>query len=313
MRRVTILAYDDVSMIDIAGPADVFGQANRFGADYRVGVVSPGGADVRTFNGVRVSVDGAARDAEPGGTAVVLGGYAMVETPLDPDLLEAARVLAAGADRVTAVCTGSFLLAELGLLDGRAATTHWRQVALFARRYPDVLVQPDSLYVHDGPFITSAGVSSGIDLALSLVEDDHGSEVAAEVARAMVVFLQRPGGLSQHSAASRWHVSRTSPLRAVLDAVAADPAADHSVPAMAAAASVSARQLSRLFHDEIGTTPARYVELVRLECAQDLLQKGHTVAVAAARSGFGSDETLRRVFTNRLGLSPTAYREQHRG
>ncbi|MET1072203.1 MAG: AraC family transcriptional regulator [Umezawaea sp.] len=313
MRRVTILASDGVTMIDIAGPADVFGYANRFGADYRIGVVSPDGADVRTANGVRVSVDGAARDAEPGGTLLIPGAYAMVDTRLDRDLLEATRVLAAGADRVTSLCTGSFLLAELGLLDGREATTHWRQVALFTQRYPEVLVQPDSLYVRDGSFVTAAGLSSGIDLSLALVEDDHGSEVASEVARSMVVFLQRPGGLSQLSVPSRTQVSRASPLRQVVDAVAADPAADHSVPAMAAAASVSARQLSRLFHDEIGTTPARYVELVRLECAQDLLQKGHTVAVAASRSGFGSDETLRRVFTNRLGLSPTAYRERHRG
>jgi transcriptional regulator GlxA family with amidase domain len=309
---VTILAFDGVTMIDIAGPSDVFGHADRFGADYRIQVVSPDGADVRTATGVRVSVDSAARDAQPGGTVLIPGAYGMVDTHLDPDLLEATSLLAVGADRVTSVCTGSFLLAELGLLDGRAATTHWRQVALFAQRYPRVHVRPDDLYVRDGEFVTAAGVSSGIDLALALVEDDHGPEIAAEVARAMVVFLQRPGGQSQFSVPSRSQVPRQSPLRAVLDAVAADPAAEHTVPAMAARASVSGRQLSRLFHDEIGTTPARYVELVRLESAQELLQKGHTVAVAAARSGFGSDETLRRVFTSRLGLSPTAYRERHR-
>jgi transcriptional regulator GlxA family with amidase domain len=311
--RVTILAFEGVTMIDVAGPADVFGHANRFGADYRISVVSPDGADVRTANGVRVSVDGPAREVEPGDTVLIPGAYGMVETLFEAELLEATRVLAGGAARVTSVCTGSFLLAELGLLDGRKATTHWRQVALFAQRYPRVLVDPDALYVRDGDIITAAGVSSGIDLALAVVEDDHGPQVAAEVARAMVVFLQRPGGQSQFSAPSRTQVARSSPLRPVLDAVAADPAGEHSVPAMAAVASVSARQLSRLFHDEVGTTPARYVELIRLECAQDLLQKGHTVAVAAARSGFGSDETLRRVFTSRLGFSPTAYREQHRG
>lgn len=312
MHLVTILAFEGVTMIDIAGPADVFAHANRFGAEYGIRVVSPDGTEVRTANGVKVSVDGAARDAEPGGTVLIPGAYVMVETLFEPELLEATRVLAAGADRVASVCTGAFLLAELGLLDGRKATTHWRQVPLFAQRYPKVAVQPDALYVRDGDFITSAGLSSGIDLALALVADDHGDEVAAEVARAMVVFLQRPGGQSQFSAPSRTQVSRRSPLRPVLDAVAADPAADHSVPAMASLAAVSTRQLSRLFHDEIGTTPARYVELVRLEAAQELLQKGHTVAVAAARSGFGSDETLRRVFTSRLGLPPAAYREQNR-
>jgi transcriptional regulator GlxA family with amidase domain len=310
---VTILAFEGVTMIDIAGPSDVFGHANRFGADYRIRVVSPDGANVRTANGVRVAVDGGPDGVEPGGTVLIPGAYGMVDTLLEPTLLEATRVLAAGADRLTSVCTGSFLLAELGLLDGRRATTHWRQTALFAQRYPKVRVDQDALYVRDRDIVTAAGVSSGIDLALALVEDDHGAEVASQVARAMVVFMQRPGGQSQFSAPSRTQVSRRSPLRPVLDAIAADPAGDFTVPKMAALGAVSIRQLARLFHDEIGTTPGRYVELVRLECAQDLLQKGHTVAVAAARSGFGSDETLRRVFTSRLGLSPSAYREQQRG
>ncbi|HEX6341043.1 GlxA family transcriptional regulator [Umezawaea sp.] len=308
---VTILAFDGVTTIDIAGPADVFCHANRFGADYHVQVVSADGAHVRSSSGVRVVVAGAARYSQPGGTLLVPGADGAVDVHLDPRLLDAASLLAVGADRVTSVCTGSFLLAELGLLDGREATTHWRQVDLFARRYPRVLLRPDDLCVRDGDLVTAAGLSSGIDLALALVQDDHGAEVAAEVARAMVVFLRRPDRHSQFAVRSRGQVSRRSPLRAVLDAVAADPAANHSVPVMAATAAVSPRQLSRLFHDEIGTTPARYVELVRLDLVRELLRRGHTAAVAAARSGFGSDETLRRVFTGRLGFSPTAYRERY--
>jgi transcriptional regulator GlxA family with amidase domain len=309
MMLVTILAFDGVTMIDVTAPEGVFSHANHFGADYVVQVVSPDGADVRTANGVEVNVEASARDAEPGGTVLIPGAY---DVHLDPELLDATSLLAVGADRVTSVCTGSFLLAELGLLDGRAATTHWRQVGLFAQRYPRVSVRPDDLYVRDGDLVTAAGVSSGIDLALALVEDDHGVEVAAEVARAMVVFLQRPGGEAQFSVPSRSQVPRQSPLRAVLDSVSANPAAHHSVSSMASTAAVSARRLSRLFHDEIGTTPARYVELVRLELAQELLRKGHTVDVVAERSGFGCDETLRGVFTGRLGMSPTAYRERHR-
>jgi transcriptional regulator GlxA family with amidase domain len=304
---VTILAFEGVTTIDVTAPEGVFSHANHFGADYVVQVVSPDGADVRAAEGGEVGVEGCARDAEPGGTVVVPGAY---DVRLDPALLDATTLLAVGADRVTSVCTGSFLLAELGLLDGRAATTHWRQVDLFARRYPRVSLRPDDICVRDGDLVTAAGVSSGIDLALALVQDDHGAEVAAEVARAMVVLLQRPGGRGQFSVASLDQVPRTSPLRAVLDAVAADPAARHSVSAMAATIAVSARRLSRLFHDEIGTTPARYVELVRLELARELLERGHSPAVVAARSGFGGEEALCRVFTGRLGLSPTAYRER---
>ncbi len=305
---MTILAFDGVTMIDVAGPSDVFGHASRLGADYELRVVSPDGQPVRTASGTTLGVDGAADS--PQGTVLVPGAYGMVDFPFTGPIIDAVRQLVSEADRITSVCTGSFLLAEIGLLDDRKATTHWRQVELFTQRYPKVHVVPDALYVRDGDVVTSAGVSSGIDLALSLVEDDHGPDLAAEVAQAMVVFMQRPGGQSQFSAPSRAHVGRDSPLRTLLDAIVADPADRWTVSTMAAKASVSPRQLSRLFHDEIGTTPARYVELVRLEAAQDLLSRGHTVASAAARSGFGSDETLRRVFVQRLGVTPGAYRAQ---
>lgn len=310
-RRVAILAFDGVTMIDVAGPADVFSHAGRFGAAYGVTVLSPDGADVRSSTGMKLHVDSAAADAGPLHTVLIPGAYGMVDEPFAPALLEAVKLLTHGVERIAAVCTGSFLLAEIGLLDRRKATTHWRQAEKFARRYPKVAVQPDALYVRDGHIMTSAGVSSGIDLALAMVEDDHGPEPARDVAEAMVVFMQRPGGLSQFSAPSRRHVARDHPLRTLLDAVAADPAGEYTVPSMAALAAVSTRQLTRLFHDEIGTTPARYVELVRLETAQSLLQGGQTVAAAAARSGFGSAETLRRVFVSRLGVTPAVYREQH--
>ncbi|WP_425567613.1 GlxA family transcriptional regulator [Nonomuraea dietziae] len=165
------------------------------------------------------------------------------------------------------MCTGAFVLAEAGLLDGRRATTHWRHAATLASRYPAIEVEPDAIYVRSGEVLTSAGVSAGIDLSLAMVEQDMGAGLAREVARDLVVFLQRPGGQSQFSVASRTPRPRHDPLRGLLDQVAADPGADHSLQAMAARAGVSVRHLTRLFHERVGRTPAAYVESVRLEAA----------------------------------------------
>lgn len=205
------------------------------------------------------------------------------------------------------MCTGAFVLARLGLLEDRRATTHWRHVGLLARRHPEVHVERDAIFVRDGELVTSAGVSAGIDLALALAEADQGAEVARAIARELVVFLQRPGGQSQFSVATSAPIPRSAPLRKVLDAVAAQPAGDHSVPAMASAAAVSARHLARLFRDEVGTTPARWVERARLELAQRLLLEGATVTAAAERSGLGSDETLRRASARHAGTTPSEY------
>jgi transcriptional regulator GlxA family with amidase domain len=308
-RAVAILVFDGVTLIDVAGPADVFTHANQLGCHYDVTFVSPDGRPVTSSTGLRLHAD-ATPDLSGAHTVLVPGAHGLTDRPFDPALIDAVRMLTAGAQRVSALCTGSFLLAEAGLLTGRSATTHWRQVGRFTRAYPDVAVEPDSLYVRDGSILTSAGISSGIDVALALVRDDLGAECASTVAEAMVVFMPRPGQFSQFSAPSRQHIEDDHPLRRLLEAITADPAADHSVPVMASVAAVSTRQLTRLFHDEIGTTPARYVELVRLANAQAMLQAGHTVAAAAHRSGFGSADTLRRVFANRLGLTPTAYRDR---
>jgi transcriptional regulator GlxA family with amidase domain len=308
-RRIGILAYDDVTMIDIAGPADVFAHANDFGADYETVLASADGGPVTVSNGLTLAAKCAAADVGSLDTVIIPGAYGMISKPFEGSLMAAVTALTSKSRRITSVCTGSFLLAQAGLLDHRRATTHWTRVEQFARSFPLVTVMPDSLFVRDGNIITSAGVSSGIDLALAIVEDDFGPDMARKVARQMVVFLQRPGGQSQFSAPSREHLASDSPLREVLDAIAADPAADYSLARMSALANVSTRTLTRMFHDAIGTTPARYVELIRIEAAQLLLQAGATVAVAAQNAGFGSTETLRRVFVNRLGSSPSVYLE----
>jgi transcriptional regulator GlxA family with amidase domain len=312
VKRVGILVFDGVKLLDVAGPSEVFSEANRFGADYEVRLYSPDGQEVASSTGMRISVDGAAADSGPLELALVAGGDVFPSHPVSPELAEAARTLAGRARRTASICTGAFILAAAGLLDGRRATTHWQHATTLARAYPGIDVEPDAIYVEDGPVLSSAGVSSGIDLALALVERDHGAGTARDVARSLVVFLQRPGGQSQFSPSLRAALPRTSPLRPLCDAIAASPAGDYSLAKLAAMASVSPRHLTRLFRDELGTTPARYVELIRFDTAKDLLDAGHSVTDTALRSGFGSSETLRRAFIQHLGVSPRAYQQRFR-
>jgi transcriptional regulator GlxA family with amidase domain len=309
-RRIGILVYDNVTMIDIAGPADVFSRANSFGASCETLLVSSDGGNVRASNGLTLTAEFAPADVGALDTVIIPGAYGMITKPFERVVMEAVTTLTAESARIASVCTGAFLLAQAGLLDHRNANTHWTQAALFAKSFPLVRVDAEFLFVRDGNIITSAGVSSGIDLALAIVEDDYGPDVARGVARQMVVFLQRPGQQSQFSAPSREHVARDSPLRKQLDAIAGDPGANYSLANMAAIANVSTRNLTRLFHDKVGTTPSRYVELIRIEAAQILLLEGASIPVAAQKSGFGSAETLRRVFVARVGSSPSVYLER---
>ncbi|MEU6125371.1 GlxA family transcriptional regulator [Streptomyces sp. NPDC047123] len=309
-QRVAFLVFDGVTLLDVSGPGEVFHQAGRLGARYELRLVSPGGGDVTTSSGLVLGGATAVADAGPFDTVVVAGADRLATHPLEDDLLAAARTLAGRAARVASVCSGAFVLAALGLLDGRRATTHWRHAATLARRHPRVHVEPDALHLRDGRYVTSAGISAGIDLALGLVEDDHGADLAREVARELVVFMQRPGGQSQFSTAVATPAPRGDVLRPVLDAVSADPAGDHGLPAMAASAAVSTRHLTRLFRTELNTTPARWVERVRLDHAQRLLLAGHDVTSAARLCGLGSDETLRRAFARHLGTTPSEYRRR---
>lgn len=310
--RVGILVFPGVTLLDVAGPAEVLSEANRYGARYQVVTYSSDGEPVRTSTGIELAVDAAVADAARLDTVLLPGSDALATKPIDPALIAAATELTRKATRVASVCTGAFLLAATGQLDGHRATTHWRFAVSLARRHPRIEVESDAVFVVDGSIATSAGVTAGIDLVLALVEDDHGADLTRDVARSLVVFLQRPGGQSQFSAPSRTPKPRNRPLREILDAVAADPAGDYSVPALAAAVGTSTRHLSRLFQQELGTTPARHVERLRLEAAQTLLDAGHTVTSAAARSGFGSDESLRRAFVHHLGVPPTVYRQRFR-
>lgn len=307
--RVGFVVFDGVTMLDVSGPAEVLHQASRLDHHYDLVLISACGGEVRTSTGMPLGGTVTAAEAGRIDTVLVAGGDRLTGQPVDAELLATTRTVAARATRVASVCTGAFVLAELGLLDGRRATTHWRHADALARRHPRVRVEPDAIHVRDGRFITSAGISAGIDLTLALVEADHGADAARRIARELVVFLQRPGGQSQFTTATT-PPARNDLLRTLINSVLADPAADHGLPSMARAAAVSPRHLTRLFHTELGTTPARWVERVRLDRAQQLLLDGHSVTSAAQHSGFGSDETLRRVFVRHLGVTPTAYRQR---
>jgi len=309
-RRVAILVYEGVTLLDVAGPAEVFQTANRFGADYRVVLLSPTGEDVTSNLGFGVSVDRAVSAELAPDTYLVPGADHIPRTRVPRDLADAARVPAAGARRIASICTGAFILAAAGLLDGKRATTHWKVTDKLATRCPTCRVEPDAIYVRDGDTYTSAGVTSGIDLALALLEEDYGPDLTREVARALVVYMQRSGGQSQFSAPLQGPPPRSPALRKVADLVTADPQKDHSLNELAKHLNVSTRHLTRLFREELSTTPARYVENIRFDMARALLDQGHTATQAATLAGFPSYESMRRVFARKLSISPAAYQRR---
>jgi transcriptional regulator GlxA family with amidase domain len=310
--RVGILIFDDVKLLDVAGPSEVFSAANSLGATYELVLCSPGGGHVESSTGMRIPADADAFDDLWFETFLVAGGDALPTSPIGAEMLSAVCRLAEHASRVSSICTGAFILAAAGLLDGRRATTHWKHTRTLGRSFPKVTVEPDAIFVKDGSFYSSAGVTAGIDLTLALLEEDHGAELARSVAQDLVVFLQRPGGQSQFSPSLRGPRPQTPALRTVFDEVAADPAGDHSIPQLAARANVSPRHLTRLFQSEVGMTPAKYVELIRLDAAKSMLNAGHSVTSTAERAGFGSSESLRRAFVDHVGIPPRTYQQRFR-
>lgn len=306
-----MVVYPGVQLLDAVGPADVLSAVSRFceTAAYEIVLASPDGRGVRAESGLTVDVDCALSEVEgPLDTVIVAGAATYREAMRDEQLVSEVRRLAACSRRAVSVCTGAFVLAAAGLLDGRRATTHWAMCQELANAFPAVRVEPDRIFVREGYVVTSAGVTAGIDLALALVEEDHGIDVARAVARWLVVFVQRPGGQSQFSERLAYPVPQGSPLRPVLDAVVADPAGDHRLSELARRASMSERHLGRLFAQVTGMTPARYVERVRVEAARELLERGVPVEAAAEQVGFGSSETVRRAFLRVIGVGPADYR-----
>jgi transcriptional regulator GlxA family with amidase domain len=317
-RQVVLVAFDGVQLLDIVGPSDVLDAATQLlggKGGYRMLIATPDGQPVRGSGGIRLVADISLGQVRRRGvdTVIVGGGLQIDRFLADPRLAPAVRRLAAGARRTCSVCTGAFVLAEAGLLDGRAATTHWAFCEQLARRHPGVRVEPDRIFVRDGPVATSAGLTAGMDLALALVEEDHGPEMARTVARWTVMFLQRPGGQSQFSERLELPAGVAGTVREILDVIVAEPAGDHRLPQLARHASLSERHLRRLFSEQTGTTPARFTERVRVEAAREQLEDGAgTVDAIAARCGFGTPETMRRAFLRVLGVGPAEYRTRFR-
>jgi transcriptional regulator GlxA family with amidase domain len=328
MRRIVILALDGMQPLDVVGPAEVFSGARQA---YERGAVGGGGArpapyqviiagiaagPVRAESGLRIVPDAALGRVVAGAggrggidTFIVAGGAGARRAARDPRVVRLVRRAAGRARRVASVCTGSFVLAAAGLLDGRRATTHWAHCKELAALRPAVRVDPDPIYVHDGRIWTSAGVTAGIDLALAMVEDDLGPETANLVARHMVVFVRRAGGQSQFSAQLAAQAAERAPLRDLQAFIAEHPDGDLTVPALARRAGMSPRHFARVFAAETGVPPAAYVVEARLETARRLLEStGRNVEQVAAGAGFGTPEALRRAFARRMRLSPREYR-----
>lgn len=307
--------FPSVQVLDVTGPLQVFASANEIVAagrwrapPYRIGVVAPGGGSVTSSAGLALAAEALPAVGPAPDTLIVAGGPGVGDAAANPALVHWLRTRAALAGRVASVCTGAFLLAAAGVLEGRRATTHWSFCAELARRFPGVRVEADPIFVRDGAVWTSAGVTAGIDLALALVEEDLGREVALAVARYLVVFLKRPGGQAQFSAALSLQAAddRFAPLHGWIEAHLAE---DMPLPVLAREAGMSERSFSRRYAEATGTTPARAVERLRVEAARRLLaESGLPIKRIASRCGFGSEETMRRSFLRLLAATPQDYR-----
>ena len=315
--RIALFVYPGIQGLDLSGPLELFARTSRLLREerrahpgYSVTVVGTEAGPIAASSGFRFLPDTtfAALRGEVD-TLLVVGGTGIDALLGYRPVLSWLRRMAGRVRRIGSVCTGAFLLAEAGLLDERAATTHWSRAAELEKRYPRVRVEEDRIWVRDGNVYTSAGVSAGMDLALALIEEDVGAEVALAVARAMVMYLRRPGDQSQYSAPLRLQAARAPSVRELIAWAAEHPANDLSVPALAKRVGKSPRHLTRVFRRELGIAPAEAVEQLRIEAARRALQQTEAgLEEVAAGCGFGSAEVLRRAFLRTLHVTPSAYR-----
>jgi transcriptional regulator GlxA family with amidase domain len=314
-RSVALLALPGVQLLDVSGPLDVFAEANAQAkaAAYRLQVIGSRPGPIRSSSGIRLLAD-ATIDVRGGGfdTLLVAGCPDAAQTSPDPRVLEWLREVAPGLRRFGSVCSGAFVLAAAGLLDGRRVTTHWAVAERLAQAFPRVTVDPDAIHVRDGRVRTAAGVTAGLDLALALVEEDLGREVALRVAAQLVMFFKRPGGQLQFSRRGEAAPVGRSGLQEVQRWIAANPGLAHDIPSLAARMGLSTRHFSRLFTTEVGVTPATWVEEARVSAARTLLESGDVAPKqVASRCGFANADTLRRTFTRHVGVTPAEYRKRY--
>ncbi|MCV9960477.1 GlxA family transcriptional regulator [Pararhizobium sp. BT-229] len=310
--KIAIVAMQGVQLLDVIGPSDVFAEANRqSGFDYySVEVVSVSGNPVRGSSGLALIADHLIDD-EPSrfDTLLVAGDPLIQERTLPDAFLRWVKEVTSNASRFGSVCSGAFVLGEAGLLNGRRATTHWSQASEFAKRFPEVKLESNRIFTKDGNVWTSAGVTAGIDLALAIVEQDLGLDIALKVARELVVFLKRPGGQTQFSTLLAGQVAQKTPIRVAQDFIADNLSADLTVAALAKRVGMSERNFSRQFKQEVHMTPAEYVESLRLESGRRLAEDSSIpLKKIATDIGFNDDVAFRRSFARRFGTSPAAYR-----
>lgn len=304
-RTVLFVLFPGFQILDVAGPLAAFEIATRFAPNaYRLKLASAKGGMTPSSSGVAMPTETIKGQINVD-TLVVSGGNGTREALQDDVVITAIQRLASRVRRVTSVCSGAFLLAQAGLLDGKTCTTHWRRAPQLAAMFPNVSVEPDRIFVREGNVWTSAGVSAGIDLALGLIAEDLGPEIASDVAREMVVYAKRPGGQAQHSALLDLDAPRFSKLNAWMRDHLSE---DLSVERLAAEAAMSERNFARAYASETGVTPAKAVERMRAEAARAALERGGAIQDIARKTGFGDPERMRRAFVRHYGAPPAAMR-----
>jgi transcriptional regulator GlxA family with amidase domain len=317
-KAVAIVVPPNAQSLDVSGPLDAFLEANRQspgGAIYEVRLIAAGAGRTIRAGGMSLVADSSIFDDGRSIDTMLVAGtpdYALAYT--SADFHAWLRRRAPKTRRYGSVCTGAFFLGAAGLLDGRNATTHWQHAAELAERFPAAKVVPDQIYVQDGALYTSAGVTAGIDLALKLIEDDHGRDLALTVARRLVVFLKRPGGQSQFSAHLAAQMADEGKIRSLQHWILDHLSLDLTLDSLASRVAMSVRNFTRVFQSETGTTPADFVEMARVDAARRLLEESDTpLQRVTSRCGFASPDTMRRSFMRRIGTSPSNYRERFRG
>lgn len=315
MKSVAIVIFPGVQALDVAGPLDVFAEANRFvssGSGYRIVTLSTAPYPITASNGMPLGahfdIDNA---AGPFDIVLVPGGPELPVSDPDPRLSGWLYKAVAQAGRYGSICTGAFILGHAGLLDGKQATTHWSHAGQLAEQFPLARVEPDRIYVRDGALMTSAGVTAGIDMALALVANDHGAAIALKVAKRLLVVAQRQGGQSQFSPYLNAAADDSSPVAKIQRYVMEHIAESFSVERLAEVVSMSPRSFARIFAREAGVTPAEFVLRARIDAARSLLEGSEMAIKAVAwHCGFGSASRMRVIFGQRLGVTPTQYRER---
>lgn len=316
-RRVAMIAYEDAHILDVVGPLEVLSGTKLFlpegAAPYEISIIADRAGPVRTSGGFSLNADHGFKDAmafaDDVDTLMIAGGHGTLDAMKNEALMAFAAAAAKGARRIISICTGAMVLAELGLLDGRRATTHWWWCPVMAQKYPKVQVDADAIYVRDDRIWTSAGVTTGMDLALALVDADWGHDVALQVARYNVMYMVRPGGQSQFSAHLVASKAEDASIAKVLDYILNNLREPLSVTQLAAWACMSERSFARKFADETDMTPAQYVEAARFQAARVALEQTSAPVEQIARTvGFMNPERMRRVFIKHLGISASDYR-----